>query len=512
MARRKTVAAVDNTPAAPLAPSPQNQCLRNSDLLEEILRHMRMPDSSSSPSSDLRRFRRSLYAVARTCKSFSSSAVKILWRRLDNLFPLLRVLPSFELNGGVYNLGGIITDSEWAAFDRCAAYVREIVYTETAHSVNSLVYVRLAMRTLPLLPNLLRFECIQSDPPGAEIILCISPSIASLTLQSTLTSSTETFLTMLSADSPNLSHLTLARHPAPILSVCGLFRTLKSVDLRSLRGSITPAAFLALGSIPDLQSFNTDMSGWNPAHLESIPSRSIFCALTHLTVNASPTHLQRNIGLFLPTIGTTQLRSIVIGASHGWDDERESAQTFTAIAHCIASRWSTAVEHLELASIACTPDDFPAMHGITGLHTLNLKHTLRGALSDARVLTIAGTWAELITLSLEGAEADIEFMKCVAQHCGALQSLHVGWFPASLPPIATTPALSHPLKQLTFFRMAGHEARWNSVDLHLIARHLDRMFPHVIRITGESYNHQWAEVGKLVSLCQDVRRTAWEQR
>ncbi|KAJ7469580.1 hypothetical protein FB451DRAFT_1400417 [Mycena latifolia] len=176
----------------------------------------------------------------------------------------------------------------------------------------------------------------------------------------------------------------------------------------------------------------------------------------------------------------------------------------------LVASWPASLKQLELIEIprcAC------------GLHD-----TLRGPLSDARVLAIVATWSELTTLSLEGAEPDLEFFKCVTQHCGALRTLRTGYFPgtAGLPALASAPVLAHPLKELTFMDIVGHESRWNesrlnesrwnALDLHLLARHLDRMFPQVETITGEGYGHRWAEVAKLVSLCQDVRRTAWEQQ
>ncbi|KAJ7469586.1 hypothetical protein FB451DRAFT_1559972 [Mycena latifolia] len=528
MSRRKTSTRSSAKAATSLLNSPQHQCLRNSDLLDEILRQMWPPDLPSR--AELKRLRGSLRAVALTCKGFSLSAVRTLWRRLDNFLPLLRLLPSFELRDDIYNLRGIVADAEWAVFDRYAAYVREIVYVDAPRnrSVNSLVYVRLAMHKLPLLPNLSRFECSVTDPPGGEIILCVSPSIISVTLQSRETSSTETFLDMLQPDSPHLAHLTIVNHPSQVLSVCGGFRTLKSLDLRRLSGD-SPGV-VAIGSIPLLRSFTTDMSGWNAQELESTSARSIFHGLTHLSINAAPARLRLYIPSFLPLIGSTQLQSIAIVNAHAgildWDRDggAPSAATFAALARCIAASWPASLKHLELIEIPCAQDDFVAMEGIASLQTLRIHETLRGPLSEARVLAIIATWSELTTLSLEGVEPDLEFFKCVAQHCGALRTLRTGYFPgtAGLPALATTPVLAHPLKDLTFVNNMGHESRWNesrlnesrwnALDLHLLARHLDRMFPQVETITGEGYGHRWAEVAKLVSLCQDVRRTAWEQQ
>ncbi|KAJ6564706.1 hypothetical protein B0H19DRAFT_82069 [Mycena capillaripes] len=81
-----------------LVVSPQEQCLRNSDLLDQILRLLAPLDE---PPQDLRVARNNLYRAALTSRAFSFSAIKLLWQRLDNLLPLIRLLP-FKHSGRVY--------------------------------------------------------------------------------------------------------------------------------------------------------------------------------------------------------------------------------------------------------------------------------------------------------------------------------------------------------------------------------------------------------------------------
>ncbi|KAJ7075372.1 hypothetical protein B0H15DRAFT_1010764 [Mycena belliarum] len=402
-----------------LVSTPQDQCLRNSDLFEQILHQMWVPtDGAAHRASQLKAFRRSLLAAALTCRDFSLSAVKLIWRSLDNLLPLLRLLPSFTFveDDGVYNLGGIIADSDWTVFDRFAAYVRDIVYVKSRREVNPLAYVRLAMRSSRvLLPNLSQFECSCGDPPGAEIILCIAPALVSVTLRSSSTSSTSAFLDMFAPNSPALSHLTISNQPRSVFSVCSAFRTLKSIELRQIQGpgAGCDSALVAIGSLPSLQSLTTDFSGWDHDKMDAAGSDDLFGALTCLNIAATSSRLHRRIPLFLPKISSPALRS-------------HQYREIGVIACCIATRWPTALKHLSLSGISCTQDDFASMEGITGLRTLNLDNILQGPLSDARVLAIVGAWSVLTAASLEGAEADIAFFRCVAQHCGALRTLRVG--------------------------------------------------------------------------------------
>ncbi|KAJ7082140.1 hypothetical protein C8R44DRAFT_905027 [Mycena epipterygia] len=270
----------------------------------------------------------------------------------------------------------------------------------------------MAMHIMPLLPNLRRFECRRSDRPGPEITLCLSPSLVSVSLDTDFTSSesTDIFLHILSADAPHA----LGNHASPVLSLCKIFGSLKSIDLRRIQGAMTATTFVEIGSLPLLRSFTSDMDGWQNIDLESIASGSIFRALTHLDITASATQLRKNIPVLLLLIGATSMHSLAVA--------------------CAAQ--------LEIRSMACTYDDFLTRDGINKIQTAN-----------------------------------------VVQYSPALRALNVRLSPDHLPVISTTPALTN------------NSMPWQVVDLHLLALHLDRMFPNVATITGEGYGNKWTEHG-----------------
>ncbi|KAJ7642630.1 hypothetical protein DFH06DRAFT_1214027 [Mycena polygramma] len=197
---------------AALASTPQEQCLRNSDLLDQILCLLNTPTLPAlahdyQAEKERHVIRKTLLSATLTSRAIYHSAVKILWRRLENLLPLIRLLPSFEYRSGHYSVAGFVGDAEWTGFDRHAAYVREIIYSKTfSGTINPLVYMRLAMRKSILLPNLSRFDCV-SDRSGADILLYASPSLASVSLGSPSPSDAEAFLNVLSAQDPRLSHV-----------------------------------------------------------------------------------------------------------------------------------------------------------------------------------------------------------------------------------------------------------------------------------------------------------------
>jgi hypothetical protein len=194
-----------------------------------------------------------------------------------------------------------------------------------------------------------------------------------LRFESSAPSDTETFLKMLFVEG---SSLTSAHQPNRVLLFCNLFRNLQPIDLKILAGPVTDAAFLALASLPLLRSLTIDMSGWDKLGFQSIAPGSIFCALTHLNVAAIPALLCRNIPLFLPFIGATSVVSITVLQSHNycsWQPVSASAETLTAIAQCIASRWPMTLRNLQLKELACTADDFSSIQGLTSIQTLGLS-------------------------------------------------------------------------------------------------------------------------------------------
>ncbi|KAJ7607641.1 hypothetical protein DFH06DRAFT_1486485 [Mycena polygramma] len=447
------------TPA--LIASAQDQCVRNPDLLERILQKLIIPHATSIPL-DLSIARKTLYSAALTSRSVYPSAVRILWRRLHNLYPLIRLLPIVPASDGVYYWPGHSEDADWEVFDRHAAYVREISYSKRPIApVNPLVYMRLAARKSVLLPNLLRFGCLY-DSPGLELILYVSPSLVSVTLGSASASDTETFLNMLARHAPALSHLTLNKIPNSLITSCGLFRDLQSIDLNFLEGPITHEAIQILGSLPLLHSFTTDFNGWDKVDLQSIPPASVFVALTHLTITATPAVLGHTVPLFLPRIAAPSMVAINILKPVRWMypnvrpvPAETLAKTFLAISQSVATRWSTSLQNLRIHDLnsSCKAADFAAIQGLTSIRTLELTQTLHGSLGDEKILAVVRTWAELTSLTIDCAVADIEFMKCLAQHCPMLRTLHVAFLPHWLPDVSTTPMRPHSLVELRFFAL-----------------------------------------------------------
>ncbi|KAJ7214998.1 hypothetical protein GGX14DRAFT_443584 [Mycena pura] len=507
--RSKVVVSPPTSPTPPVTAAfpAQTSCLNNPDLLGTILRHL---DDAENPRAN----RGSLHAVALTCSALSPSAVKILWERIDNFLPLLRLLPTFQYNDDIhqYELGGIVADSDWEVLERRAANVREVCYVNrSTRQIHPVAYLRLATRKQPLLANLQRLDLSSSYCPDAEMLLCLSPSITSLKLACTASSTSQTFLELLAADAPYLLHLSLSgarKMPA----TDHLFRNLKTMVWTDMNQPVTSAALLQIGSIPQLHFLKTDVENWDKAVFESIAHASIFWALTKLEISAKM-RLHTVVPAFLLRIGSPNLQSISMTTRyHDYDrlDNTDCTAAFTTVAECLVSRWAASLTHFELCGMPTSFEHLPSLNGLGRLRTLTLDCNLRGALSDERMLALVATWPSLETLTLASGGADIAFLQALAAHCPALQTLRVPCVPDEIPDLPDTPVRAHALRELRFAALEPVSYKWRQVDVHLLARHIDRLFPQVASIGGEGYQNRWREVEKLVKMCQDVRRIGWE--
>ncbi|KAF7371660.1 hypothetical protein MVEN_00021800 [Mycena venus] len=495
----------------PLAPTARHQCLRNQDLLQEILSRF----GGAGNSTHLTSTRRALYSAALTSKLFSECAVKLLWRRLSHILPLLRLLPTFRLEGEVYILPGLATEEEWSVVHRYAAYVRDIEFSGDGvgnrASLDPSVYVLLAMRGRPLFPNLRRLTLSNKDYI-AEMLLCLSSSIKSLTLESVSDIWAETFLDRLVSEGAQLSYLSLGNYHRshPLLSKFIAFQTLRVVELRGMDEGIMAAHLAEVGSLPALQSFATDMLGWDGIEFTSVARQGFFQTLTELKINATPARLYRNVPDFLSAVSSREMRSLSIGTSMGqrWEATTHSAAVFSAIMRCIGTRWATTLRHLDIIRIAGSPDDLAPLEDVTGLQNVSLKRVLHEPLNDARILSVIRAWINLRTLEIDGpgAEADVAFLRCLAEHCPALRTLRVVYTTAPPPPLdATAPTPPHLLEEL-WFLPPGRRDTWNRTKITRLAQYFDHFFPDLVTIRGEGHLW-WEEVEQLVFEYQDRWRT-----
>ncbi|KAJ7132677.1 hypothetical protein C8R46DRAFT_1201821 [Mycena filopes] len=483
----------------------QDECLHNLDLLDQIFCHLLAPLSRTSAINGglagVSSMRKAPHAAALTSRCFSHCAVPLLWRRLDNLLPLLRLLPSFYLNGRVYDLPGRIADTDWAGFDRHACFVQEVSSPDSP-MVDPSVYIRLAMHKTPLLPNLRVFHCSEYGP---EIVLYAPSALVTVALNLE-PPAVGTFLSILSRGETSLTTLSLTEYASSDLSLCVRFQNLHSVTLNFAHGNIATTDFVTLGSIPLLQRLTSDIQQWEDIRFDSIAPGSLFNALTHLKIRGNCRQLHAHITALLDCIGAQFLTSLVVDTWR-YPVTPHRALIFSPLSDAIRRRWTGSLQQLQISGLSCTGDEFAALPALPILRTLSLCDVLQGDLNDTRVLAQVRGWANITSLSIQKPRATLEFVDAVAQHCPALRMLHVSLLPPQLLPPSTTPlAFTHPLVELHFFAVTTPKAHWPLVDVPGLAQRFARMFPRLDSITGDGTEHRWKEVERVVFMFQEFRR------
>ncbi|KAI1788341.1 hypothetical protein LXA43DRAFT_1025925 [Ganoderma leucocontextum] len=158
------------------------------DILMEILNHLQ-PGRCDTPQDKkitIKRFacRRALLASALTCRTLSDLALAVLWRALDDIRPLLRLLPSYKQHRPTIVLKSEIARETWTKFRSYATRVREIRHSPP-YAVHPSVWTFLALKCegSPLLPRLYHLDAHDISPDDlSPLFLLLSPSLRSLSL------------------------------------------------------------------------------------------------------------------------------------------------------------------------------------------------------------------------------------------------------------------------------------------------------------------------------------------
>ncbi|KAJ6569204.1 hypothetical protein B0H19DRAFT_1373460 [Mycena capillaripes] len=525
----------------------RQQCLLNVDLLEEILGHI----PSRSNGKNLKAERQTLMWIASACRAMSPSAIKFLWRRLDNLLPLLRLLPAFIARDGVYAFWGPLNTHASASFDRHAAHVKEIIYEDipTGYIIDPSVYLQLFLRSSTVLPNLERFVCTTAQPSAAEIMLYMKSPLRTLQLGSIGTHMSDTksaittgmILSSLSTNQSHLSSLILVNLPFHLLSEGIPPESLTSLEIRAMEGHMDHQLLRRIGSLPHLRALTTDpyyFAGSDPGIMGSALFRaeqdsrgSLFMKLTHLRLEGKPNTEFPPITLFgsiLEFIGTNELQSLILGLSYRTRLSQEGAARGSLALlianideardplHILVRRWSQSLRQLELNVDGNQTAVVTLLGRLSALRNLKLSGSVDGLLPSAVFCSAFARLADLETLSFYSRWGsnrhllfNIPFIARLAALCPKLREVDIAFSGSNLPSSSTL-TVSHNLR-IIIVHISDTIA--NTVT---VARHLDRLFPRLNTVRYENHavgggsklKTAWAQVQELVFAFQDVRRDA----
>ncbi|TBU30950.1 hypothetical protein BD311DRAFT_160396 [Dichomitus squalens] len=146
--------------------------------------------------SESRARSRSLARCARVCSSLRLPALQVLWRRLEDMLPLLRlfsglqIVEANDINGGValYTLTSEILPHEWENYRVYAEYVQKVdsIFRPAGFAaktrIDPSVWIQLGHLACgsPLLPNLLELGWVILSPKCTGLLFFLSPNITRL--------------------------------------------------------------------------------------------------------------------------------------------------------------------------------------------------------------------------------------------------------------------------------------------------------------------------------------------
>ncbi|RPD57350.1 hypothetical protein L227DRAFT_655508 [Lentinus tigrinus ALCF2SS1-6] len=122
-----------------------------------------------------------LARLARTCKAFSDPALRVLWRHLNHIHQLLRLLPEYVPPPGTFSqtyvpaseqaLSAVPNDDDWARLQSYAVRVRELKYWPSTR-IDSASWRILSEKCSggPLLPRLERLLCFDIAPHSDAVL------------------------------------------------------------------------------------------------------------------------------------------------------------------------------------------------------------------------------------------------------------------------------------------------------------------------------------------------------
>ncbi|EIW53996.1 uncharacterized protein TRAVEDRAFT_74308 [Trametes versicolor FP-101664 SS1] len=144
------------------------------------------PPSNSSYAA--KEGQRALARSARVCKAFAEPALDVLWRELDDLLVLLRILPPFQpYTSRYFSILEEVTPAQWLRFQSYARRVRVLsgkAFKSAMYQVDKMVWTALERlcKDQPLLPNLQILSSPDLKNEYLTLLTLLAPSLHSLVL------------------------------------------------------------------------------------------------------------------------------------------------------------------------------------------------------------------------------------------------------------------------------------------------------------------------------------------
>ncbi|KAK7013813.1 hypothetical protein R3P38DRAFT_3004065 [Favolaschia claudopus] len=483
-----------------------------------------------------------LAALARSCKSFTETALRTLWRKQTTLSPLLRLMPSNLLKRPLTQLQRLLRPIMAADWDRVILYAPWVKHLTMSHAA----WFEIA-EILPMLsacsssgfifPCLLEFNfhVPSSDDNVASIRTFLPPTLTKLGYSCRFTVSATSLLSVIPSTCPSVRRVELyvvtvagLIEPGPaISSFLGGLHCL--VSLSMYRSECTLPTILHLGQLSTLTCLELSSI---PAAVSSIPSDHplLFPSLRRLAVFSIEVGLASGL---ITRCTNAHLASLSFTfASHATHADLELL--YDALRKSCSHKTLQRLELQDSETIASPPTG-SAKYGLTrsllnklsvfsALEYLSIR-TFSLDIDDKAVAELTTSWPELTSLEL--AAIDIELgraepqltlrsLSSIANNCPDLTSLDIqlnatavdfdneneNWTEVKL----TTPLPARVLNG----SLGTLDVELSPItDPPAVARFLSGLFPNLRYITTNYENH--ADSDEELAPVSLERHALWKQ-
>ncbi|KDR66436.1 hypothetical protein GALMADRAFT_147866 [Galerina marginata CBS 339.88] len=489
----------------------------NPDILDEICEYLAYEDDLDTEDAGISR--RNLLWAALTCKAFLEPALDRLWRSLESLFPLLKILPAFIKSDGTYVLRGPISEQEWARFDWYARRIRKFSYTRDPDSLDIAmhVYFRLAqLRATPILPSLRHLHCpstSQNDFLISGICLFLSPSLQTLEFENISNVEDKlcgTVLYTLSSDGAQMEKIILRGRglSRDTVSMAIKFEHLRELELAGMGTALDLDIIEKIGTLPWLVDLAIDFTDSTMAPLDKDIGLK---DLKSFMITAPVPFIQA----FLPHIATPHLETFVaVSPTNPPVDKKDFLEE-------VVSRWKDTLRRIALVHQQVDENieelNMAVLSPLLPLQKLTYLR-LEGysmELTDENIGDIARAWPDMTTLLLPfigtgNPRPTITSLRTLAQLSPKLRHLRIPLNTSDALTFVSTGAPHTPAHDLQALTIASADDPWELRDMLHLARHIDYLFPRLRSVypyEGHDVD-RWLQVHEMIQMYQTVRQEA----
>ncbi|KAJ8593610.1 hypothetical protein M405DRAFT_785777 [Rhizopogon salebrosus TDB-379] len=488
--------------------------------------------------------KKTLLALALTCKSFTGPALDLLWRELDGLDPLIRCLPPslWKIDKQELKFQRVMTLDDWSIFRKysCRVSSLEMTYAPRAIRVGTDIWGALDCPPfpLPLLPNL---TTLRWDAPDEAF-----PCIRSFVTQTLTTLIISTYYTTFSFGPCVQPILSCIPALCPSVSHVEFHGDEESGDEESGDAESGDAS-IALQSWSHLISVRTgSVSNAAILHLSNLPSlRKLYVGLCSTPIDADAQNLLRHPAF--PALHTLDVRCntlapldtffdtfslapkiLCIRVIDGWHSTEHLPASMSRISNACAH---SALEHLEIvddefginfdASIGAAV--FQPIYAFRNLRIFHFEVEPDVLLHDGTLMQMAEAWPLLEDLAILGALSTSSHqhvtpngLVSLLQRCPRLSSIRISmdWSAVDRPDVSPNiPYGGFAHKALTCADFGSSKIR-QAVG---VAAFMSAIAPKLRTITGwdseshyehddyKIYSSRWKAVDDLVKAFSMVR-------